>query len=457
MNWKIILVMLVVCLGLGTYVYLEMAPDSSRIPRRKQEVEYLMSFDQDRVDRLKIVFLDTLYEVKRRGSQWEMLRPLAGTFADSGVVNHLCRTMTRIPVFRSIPIDSVNLAQLYLEDPAISFTFYFDGGDSSKVGFGLLNPTTQNIYVRKDRLDRVLLIGKEVGPMLYVGFDLLRSKQLISLSPYRVKHIGLGSRQGWESILDRDSETGVWSVRRGKTSARADKRRILNLLFTLYTNPVREFLEQDATDIVRTGLTRPVRRLLVVGEQNDSMTVSIGDPQRGREYLRWASSSIYPENLLLVDFNLVELLDELKLESIRDLHITDFDRSGLSRIELAYATETIVLAADNDTLWGIVEPEESPCRLWQVERLLTHCDTMQAHKIIPPGRGQGFDRPQLRISISADSEEVVSLLVGDYKGDSLYMRDQLRGIDFLAPSHELERLTYSLEDLADVAVQHVVE
>ena len=92
-----------------------------------------------------------------------------------------------------------------------------------------------------------------------------------------------------------------------------------------------------------------------------------------------------------------------------------------------------------------------------MERLLTQCDTMQAHKIIPPGGGQGFDRPQLRMSISADSEVVVSLLIGDYKGDSLYMRDQLRGIDFLAPSHELERLTYSLEDLADVAVHHVVK
>ena len=456
MNWKIILVLLVVCLGLGAYVYLEMVPDPSRIPRRKQ-VEHLMSFDQDRVERLRIVFLDTLYEVKRRGSQWEMLRPLAGTFADSGVVNHLIKTMTRIPVFRSIPIDSVNLAQLYLEDPAISFTFYFVGGDSSKVGFGVFNPTTENIYVRKDRQDRVLLIGKEVGPMLYVGSALLRSKQLISLSPYRVKHIRLSARQGWESVLDRDSETGIWSVSRGKTSIRADKKRILDLLFTLYTNPVREFLKPDAADGVRTGLTRPVRRLLVVGEQDDSLTFSIGNPQRGREYLRWVRSSLYPENLLLVDFKLVEVLDELKLESIRDLHMTDFDRSGLSRIELVYATETIVLAAENDTLWWIVEPEKSPCRLWQLERLLTHCDTMQAYKILPPGSGRGFDRPQLRMTVSTDSEVVLSVLVGDYKGDSLYMRDELRGIDFLAPSTELKRLTYSRTDLADVAVQHVVK
>ena len=455
MNWKIILILLVVCLGLGAYLYLEMGSDAPSTTERKQ-IEYLMSYP-DRVESLTISFLDTFYVVNRRESEWVMAEPLAGELADSSMVNHLLEILARIPVIRSIPIDSVNLAQLYLDNPAIWFRVDFTGGDSSTVGFGLLNPTTENIYARREGEDRVLLIGKDVGPMLYINSLLLRSKQLISLSPYRVKHIRLKARQGWESVLDRDQLTGEWSVRQGRRKTRADKSRIQDLLSSLYQGQVHEYLPPDAANMVRTGLHRPVRQLVVVGEQEDSITVSVGNPQRGREYLRWAGTSICPDNLLLVDLRLVELLDGLRLERIRDLHVADFDRGGLNRIELVYSTGKIVLTAENDTLWRIVEPEQSPCKIWQVERLLIHADTMQASRVLPPGGKRGFNRPQLRMTLSAGSEVVARILVGDYKADSLYIRDDLRGIDFLDSSSELEKLTYTFEDLADIAVRHVVE
>ncbi|MBN2290434.1 MAG: DUF4340 domain-containing protein [Candidatus Glassbacteria bacterium] len=456
MNWKIILVLLVVCLGLGAYLYLEMGSEASR-PAGKKQVEYLMSYDQDRVEGLRVFFLDTLFQVKRSGSEWEMVEPQAGTHADSAQVNHLLRTLTRIPVLRSISTDSVSLAQLYLDRPAVYFTVYLQGGDSSTVGFGLWNPTTDNLYARRDHEDRVLLTAKEMGPMLYVGSALIRSKQLISVAPHQVSRIRLLGRQGLESALDRDPETGEWAVRPAKVISRADKHRVLEALKMFYGDQVREFLGPRAGEGTATGLSRPVRRLVVAGGRGDSIVVSFGDPQRGREYLRWAASSIYPDNLLLVDTKLVDKLGVLLPDSIVDLHITDFDREGLDRIELVYDTDKIVLAAELDTLWRIVEPEEAHCRFWQVERLLTHADTMQAYRILPPGGGRGFERPQLEMTISAGSKAVARILIGNYKADSLYMRDELRGIDFLAPSSELERLSFTLKDLADVQLRHVVE
>jgi len=457
MNWKIISALLVVCLGLGIYVYLETNADSSD-PVRKTEIERIISFEPEQVERLKISFLDSIYQVRRRGKEWVMEQPFAGTLADSAMVNHLLGTLVKVPVIHSLPVDSVNLAQLYLDDPAVLFTLYFAGGDSSSVGFGVLNPTTDNIYARRDHQDRVLMTGKEIGPMLYVGSMLMRSKQLVSISPYRVKQIRLTARQGWESVLERDPATGEWSVRGAKISPRADKRLILDLMSTLYGAQVREFLEADAVNDARSGLNRPVRRLVVLGDQGDSVTVSIGRARRGSEYLLCARSSIYPENLLLVDSSLVGMLDVLRPERITDLRVNHIDRSGLDRVELVYSRETIVLEADNDTLWRLVQPKVSPCKLWQVERLLTHVDTMQALRILRPGRGRGFDRPQFEMTASRGADKVIRLLVGDYKGgDSLYLRNELSGMDYLVHSKEMEKLSYTFEDFADVPIKQTVE
>ena len=458
MNWKIILVLLIICLGLGGYLYLEMDFEESQGPQKAQ-VEYMLSFDQNRVQGFRISFLDSLYAMKKRGMQWEMIEPKswAGTLADSATINHLLRVLAQIPLVRSIPADSVNLSQLYLENPAALFTLYFTGGDSSSLGFGVLNPTTENLYARRNNEDQVLLTRNEIGPMLYVNSLLVRGKQLISMHPFQVRYIAFTSRQGRNVFFNKDLETQEWSVRPAGIISRADKNRIQKTLFLLYKNQVREFLGTDAANEVATGLARPGLRLLVVDEEGDSIEVSFGNPQRGREYLRWVRSSIYPDNLLLVDTRLTDELKVLSPDSIMDLRITDFDRGGLRRIELAYTSETIVLESENDTLWRIIEPEKSLCKLWQVERLLTHADTMQAHRILPPGRERGFENPQLKMTISSDSAVVARVLIGNYRGDSLYMRDDLRGLDFLASAKELEKLSYSLKDLEDVPIQHMVE
>ncbi|MEA2062654.1 MAG: DUF4340 domain-containing protein [Gemmatimonadota bacterium] len=457
MNWKIILILLIVCLGLGGYLYLERSSEPGK-HSEKAKLEHMLSFDPEEVERLNIFFVDSLYKVRRRGAQWVMVQPLAGTMADSSLVNHLLRTLNQIYILQAIPADSVNLGQFYLDPPGVSFTVFLESGDSSTVVFGVLNPTTEHIYARKVGEDRVLLIDKTVGPRLRVLKSMVRSKQLVPLPPYSVSRIKYSARAGWSSALERDKTTGQWSVHSAGGTFRANKGRILDLLRLLHGRQVREYLNSSAAGIKQTGLDRPLRSLDVFDEQGSSVALALGNPKQDSRYLLWARLSIYPGELLLVDSSLVNDLDLLKSGNILDLHINDFDPGGLERVELEQSTGKIVLTARNDTLWQVVEPRQAPCRLWQLENLLMHADTMQALEILRPGTGRGFEHPQLRLTISAVGRGIVArMLVGDYRGGNLYIRDDLRGIDFLADSRELEKLSFTLEELANESVRHVVE
>ena len=139
--------------------------------------------------------------------------------------------------------------------------------------------------------------------------------------------------------------------------------------------------------------------------------------------------------------------------------ISFLNREGLKSIELRYPHETIMLETQDDSLWTISEPESAPAKLWQVEKLLTHVDTINASRMLDkaPDSSRGFDHPQIELTINSDRGTECHLLVGNYKSDSVYVRDVVRGIDFLASAGHVKNLTYSVADLRDVPLRHVVQ
>jgi len=455
MNWKTILVLLLVCLGLGFYLFLESRKESG-IARPKKD--YLLSADMDNVTAMRITFFDTTFVVEKRYTEWVMRQPYEGQLADSLLIHHLLRTLNKIAPLGYVPADSLDLGLAMLEPPVVTFTIYTGRGDSTFLGFGVLNPTTENIYVRRNREDRVLLIGREVGPMLGFNSFMIRGKGLTPLHPLYVREIRYSSPEGKVFKAYRLEHTKEWWAESGKEKVFADKRQIIRLLSDVYANQVREFRALDEAGPSQTGLNRPLRRLWIVGENEDTTAISLGRPLAEREYLRWASSNLYPDNLLLVDSRVLTRLDDFNLEYVRNLKMTYFQANEVDRIELFSPLDSIVIVADDDTLWRIIKPEEIGCRLPQVEKLLTHVDTMGAFKILPLSAGKGFNRPQFELNLYAGERVLVSLQAGDYAGEKeIYMLDRVRNVVYLTKSAQIERLTYTFNDLADIPVRHIVK
>jgi hypothetical protein len=456
MNWKIIGALFVVVLGLGAFLLIEIKQEKKAEPKRKEQ-ERLLAFDKDRVSEFKIQIFDTTYVVSRRNSEWVMQEPLKGSLADSLLVNHLLRIVQRIGIGQKIPADSIDLSQVYLDPPVLSFKVFFDYGDSAWVDFGMLNNTTSNIYCRRNAEDKVLLIPGFIGPMLSVNSMMIRTKQLMAVHPMRARSVRYAFAPGQEVVAVHDTSTGQWWIETGKGRRLADKLQIMNVLSRLYENQVREFQPSDAVELSRAGLKQPLRTLTVEELDGSRNTVSFGRPQENRQYLLWASSSLYPDNLVLVDSFLVSYLDRLNPGNLVNKRMTFLDIYQVNRIQLLYPTGPVELVEQNDTTWKIVQPKESPCRLTQVDRILTQVDTMSAVEVLGPGGNRGFDRPQLTLVLSSGDKVLGRFIVGDYVGSNLYLRDDIRGLDFIAPVRDLERLSYSFKDLADIPVQHVVQ
>jgi hypothetical protein len=259
--------------------------------------------------------------------------------------------------------------------------------------------------------------------------------------------------------VEKNQDTGEWWIEDSGKRILADARMVMDLLWALSADQVREFYPARTVNVKETGLSNSRRVLWIGDEKGDTNAVFLGNPESERDYLCWAKSSIYPESLVLVDSSLVSLIDNFRTGNLKSLRINNFRPAEVDRIELTSPMDTIVISAENDTLWQIVRPEKIRCRLWQVERLLAHADTMGARQILTPAStGRGFDHPQLKLVLSGGEKVLARVLVGDFaESKSIYVRDDLRNIDFLAPANQFERLNLTFKDLADIPVRHVVQ
>jgi len=455
MNWKTMLVLLLLCLGLGSYLFLE----SKKKPAvNKLERNYLLTAELDNIKAMRATLLDTTFMIEKKFTEWVMREPYAGQLADTLLLHHIIRVLNKTATRGHVPADSIDLRVARLDPPAVSFTFYTTGGDSTFLGFGVLNPTTENIYVRRNNEGRIWLIGREIGPMLAFNSFMIRGKGLSALHPFYVREIRYSAPGRRVFKAYRLPVTKKWWAESNGEKVLADTRLINGLLFDIYSNQVREFHDLDQADAGQTGLDRPLRRLWLANESGDTTAIALGRPLAEKEYLRWATSTLYPDNLLLVDSRLISRLDDFNLEYVQNLRMTDFQTNEVDRIELFSPMDSIVITAENDTLWRIIEPEEINCRLWQVERLLVQADTMGAFEILTSAAGKGFDHSQFELNLFSGDSLIVSLQAGDYAGEEkIYMRDRLRDVVYLTRASQIERLSYTFKDLADIPVRHMVK
>ncbi|MCE5271282.1 DUF4340 domain-containing protein [bacterium] len=456
MNWKILLVILLVMTGAGVYLARQMGGFKKEEPQPKQ-IEKLLTFDLATVDRAQISFMDTTYQLERHFDEWRIAQPYPGEQADSLTVNNMLRTLTKISVIRKIPLDSISLAQVNLDNPVLSFELHFLDGSTQGVSFGALNPTTDNLYVRRTSADSVLMVSKILGPSLAVNSRMIRSKQLINLPVLRVSALEL-EHDGRSDRLAVDPQSGGWNALDGSVAHPVDKLIVLTVLERLHLGQVREFHAPEEAGMPVTGLDRPVRRVSVEDLDGKRNEVRLGRPVAGRDYLLWASSTVYPNELLMVDSLLVSQLDRLRPERIPYVRLAQLDIHTVDRMLLQYRANELELKADSDTLWRILLPREHKARLWQVERILAEVDTMNALTVLQQqANGRGFEDPQLDLSLFSGDSLVGHFLVGDYAGMDIYFRDVLLRTDYTIPPRTLERLSWTFDDLADVPVRHVVQ
>ena len=180
------LILLVVGLGLGAYLYFV---ESKRDPSSGDKKDKVFAIEADKIDELTVkAESGDQTSIKKSGSNWQVVQPIA-TGSDSAAVSGITSNLSTLEISRVIDENPSDLAEYGLAQPRIEVTFK-SGGQERKLQIGRKTPPATDLYAKLGDSKRVFLVPSFVEATFNkTTFD-LRDKTVPQARSRQDRHLG---------------------------------------------------------------------------------------------------------------------------------------------------------------------------------------------------------------------------------------------------------------------------
>lgn len=412
------LILVVVLAGLGGYIYFvdskRPTPNADGSTATKEKV---FTVDVDKINELRVTYQGQSSLLKKSDGGWKMLEPTA-IEADPPEAIGVATALTNVEIVRVIDENATNLEQFGLAKPAITVEFKGDGGVGGTLKLGNKNPTQSEIYALKNNDKRVFLVSSfQETSFNRLPFD-LRDKKILKFD--RDKADSLVLVKGADSI--EMARTGnEWKVTK-PVASRSDYSAIEGFISRLSTANMSKQLEENAKDLVKYGLDKPVMTV-TIGAGSAKTVLEVGKTEDGQTYARDLSRPMVftVDSTLATDFN-------KSFDDYRKKELFEFRPFYLAKMRAVldgpggaktYEFEKIAAAKPTDQeTWKVTQVggASHTADATTMDDLLNKLVGLKATTFVDAKTKTGLDKPTLVVSASFDDgkfERVRFSQVGD--------------------------------------------
>lgn len=387
---KSLLMLLVVALGLGAYIYfveMKREPAGDTSVAKKEKVFAVDTTKLEEID-LKAESGDTT-TLRKKNSLWEIVSPEAVP-TDPSEVGGLISTIESLEVQSVIDPNPTSPADFGLAPARFSLAFTMTGDAAAhRLEVGRKTPTSGDLYARIDGQPRVFLIAGYLEESLNKTPFKLRDKTILKFD-----------RDGADALtIDKPGSPAVSFAKKGEDwrftkpyEAKADFNLVDGLVGKLYQAKMTAIEAADGTkDLKKYGLDKP-QATATIGAGSARATLAIGAAKPdGALYARDLSRPM----VFTID---AALLDELKKnpDDLRRKDLFEFRSFSAKRIEVTMGGQTYVFekqtaptptpdpkaatpAAPAD-VWKQVKPSAKDLDQTKITDLLTTVSNLRAEK-----------------------------------------------------------------------------
>lgn len=451
-----LLILLVVALGLGAYIYfVESERDPAGTDRREK---VFAGLDRNDITELTIRAsgADQGTALRRTDGDWTVVEPVQTT-ADASAVDAILSSLETLELERVIEEAPGNLEPFGLEPADVEVSFRTSDGASRTLWLGSTTPTSSGLYARTSDSPRLLLLPiYHRSTFNRTTFD-LRNRRVLELAQATVDEVVLEPSRGPAVTLTRVD--GTWRLAQ-PIDTRADAASADSLVSRLsaaqMTSIVHEGDEPTPADLRSWGLDRP-RLTITARTGSATATLAIGAERDG--------SSVYARDLARpIVFTIDQTLFSDLNKSADDLRVRDifaFSAFSARRLEVARDAATYVWEKkagegdDSSTRWTQVQPDERDVNQTTMTDLLNALSTLRAERFVAqaPASGSRVEVAVQSGSAEAPQDERATLVRA---GDSAYAirpgepgAAVIPAADFDAVVSHLESLTAAAESDTD--------
>ena len=411
------LVLLVVALGLGAYIYLV---EWNRPPGGTPEPpDTVFDFESDEITRLAVTAESGERTViEKTDDRWQLVEPFTGAVDITGVVA-VTSGLAALERQRVVaePAEAPDLAAFGLAEPRIEVGVTTTTGIDARLLIGEQTPTGGDLYATVAGSNRVFLIsGYLDGTFNRTTFD-LRDKTILDITRDQVDSLEIAGADLAIRLQQADTR---WSLV-SPIEAPADLGVTNGLVGRLSTGQMAAIETETAESMIELepyGLDTP-RLTVTVGLGSSAATLLIGDTTpAGTVYARDAARDlVFTVNESLAT-ELEQEVDEYRrkdLFAFRPFNATvlEVDHDGQRRV-----FEKVETTAEGETdTWRRTAPDDADVETSAMDDLLAKLSNLRAESFVVSRDGTGIDAPVSSILVTfdedGDQERVVVGRVGD--------------------------------------------
>jgi hypothetical protein len=292
------IILVLVLAGLGGYIYFvdSKRPEPGIDGGPAKAKVYALAVDA--VDEVKLTYQGETSLLRKSEGGWKMIQPVE-TEADPAEAVSLAQALANLELVRVVEDHATDLQKYNLATPPIAVEFKA-GGVTGSLLLGDKNATQGEIYAMKGDDKKVFLVSSfQETNFNRTPFD-LRDKKILKFDREKADTVTLVREGATMSLARSGSE---WKVA-GPVASRSDYSAIEGLLTRLSTSNMSKLIENDAKDLAKYGLDKPVMTL-TIGAGSAKTVLEVGKTEADQTYARDASRPLVftVDTTLKDDFN----------------------------------------------------------------------------------------------------------------------------------------------------------
>jgi Domain of unknown function (DUF4340) len=327
-----LLVLLVVALGLGAYIYFV---ESKREPSDAEKKDKVFSTDASKIDEVEVhAASGDVTTLKKNGDKWSIVAPVSAA-ADDSTVSSLVDALATMEVDRVLDDNPTGLAQFGLDPPRYWVSFKTAGDTAPhRLNVGSKTPTGSDDYARVEGQNRLFLTQSYHDDSVNKSTFDLRDKRVLVFSRDAVDTLTLDGKGAPAIALAKKGSD--WRLT-SPVEARADFSPVDGVIGRLDQVHMQSIVSEGSTptpaELKKYGLDAP-QMVATVGAGSSKATLAIGGKKDdGGLYARDLSRPIVfaVESALLTD--LTKKPDDLRVKDV-----FEFRPYSASSVDITHGT-----------------------------------------------------------------------------------------------------------------------
>jgi hypothetical protein len=424
MRFKGTLILLLVCLALGVYLYFYEIKGGEQREKAKQAENQVWKLDDKTIQQIDLSSpAQQITAVRKNDKQWVLTAPRQWD-ADSDELNRLAVSASNIRREEALDQDIADLSKFGLSPAQSSLKLKTKDGKAYAIDFGNNNPGGNNTYARLPNQKSVFMVASAAASAFNKKVEELRDHSVMSFEQPEVQTLSIKSPKG-DLELVKDSTDRWWLE--GTVKRAADSPEIRGILNSLSMGKIKEYFNENPGDYANAGLERPFIEVSLTYGKNKAIKHLIIGTEKSKLQKKGkpsgkAASQLSPEMYLAKDESRPDLffvekdfVDKLlkSPNDVRDKALAAFQRWEIDSILLTNSKgsfaftksggEWFLGSAKKKAKWdavnGILDAMEKPVKEW-IDKPA-------------PLSTYGLDKPPLHVVLKQGNSIVVDCSFGN--------------------------------------------